>query len=69
MHDISKLHPIHQQMYKDFVSNKYTPHDVPDELYSVYLALANIPKEDWGKTSTVNKIKEAQQEQDISVVE
>lgn len=40
MHDISKLHPIHQQMYRDFVSNEYTPNIVPDSLYQYYLKLS-----------------------------
>jgi hypothetical protein len=57
-HDISKLHPIHQRMYKEFVSSEYTPNEVPDELYEAYLKLSKIPKKDWNKQSTKDKLKE-----------
>lgn len=56
-HDISKLHPIHQKAYKEFVSSEYTPNEVPDELYEAYLKLSKIPKEDWGKPATTEKLK------------
>jgi len=56
-HDISKLNPIHQQMYKEFISSPYTPNEVPDELYNVYLKLSKIAKKDWGKQSTVDAIQ------------
>ena len=62
-HDISKLHPVHQKMYHEFVASKYTPDEVPDELYNTYLALAEIPKKDWGKASTLEAVQEATQEQ------
>ncbi len=39
MHDISKLHPIHQKTYKEFVESKFTPNEVPDELYEYWLDL------------------------------
>lgn len=55
-HDISKLHPIHQKMYHEFVSSEYTPNEVPDELYNTYLALSEIPKKDWNKESTKEKL-------------
>lgn len=58
-HDISKLHPIHQQMYKDFVASEYTPDKVSDELYNTYLALSKIPQKDWGKPSTQEAIQKA----------
>jgi len=38
-HDISKLHPIHQKTYKEFVESDYTPNEVPDELYELWLDL------------------------------
>jgi len=38
-HDISKLHPIHQKTYKEFVESVYTPNEVPDELYDYWLDL------------------------------
>ena len=55
-HDITKLHPIHQRMYHEFVSSEYTPNEVPDELYNVWLTLASIPKKDWDKQSTTDQI-------------
>lgn len=57
-HDIKKLHPIHQKMYLEFISSEYTPNEVPDELYNTYLALSKIPKKDWNKQSTKDKLKE-----------
>lgn len=57
-HDISKLDPIHQKMYQEFVSSEFTPNQVPDELYNVWLTLADIPKKDWGKQSTKDAIKD-----------
>lgn len=59
MHDISKLHPIHQKTYQEFVSSEFTPNEVPDELYQTWLTLSEIPKKDWGKTSTIDKVQEA----------
>lgn len=56
-HDISKLHPIHQKTYKEFVSSEYTPNEVPDELYNTWLALSEIPEKDWGKPSTQEAIE------------
>lgn len=50
-------------MYQEFVASKYTPDEVPDELYNTYLALAEIPKKDWGKASTLEAVQEATQEQ------
>ena len=38
-HDITKLHPIHQKAYQEFISSEYTPNEVPDELYEVWLDL------------------------------
>ena len=58
-HDISKLDPIHQKMYKEFISSEYTPNEVPDELYEAYLKLSRIPKKDWGKPETIEKINES----------
>lgn len=58
-HDISKLDPIHQKMYKEFISSEYTPNEVPDELYEAYLKLSKIPKKDWGKPETIEKINES----------
>lgn len=46
-------------MYQEFVSSEYTPDEVPDELYNTYLALADIPKKDWGKPSTLEVVREA----------
>lgn len=43
-------------MYHEFVSSIYTPNEVPDELYNVWLKLSEIPKKDWGKESTREKI-------------
>ena len=56
-HDISKLHPIHQKAYREFVSSEYTPNEVPDELYNLWLTLSVIPEKDWGKASTLDAIK------------
>lgn len=56
-HDITKLHPIHQKMYQEFISSEYTPNEVPDELYDTYLKLSKIPKKDWGKQSTRDTIQ------------
>lgn len=56
-HEISKLHPIHQKMYQEFVSSPFTPNEVPDELYNTYLELSKIPKKDWGKQETIDKLK------------
>ena len=58
MHDISKLHPIHQRAYQEFVSSEYTPNEVPDELYNVWLTLSEIPQKDWGKASTQEAINQ-----------
>ncbi len=55
-HDIKKLDPIHQQMYQEFISSEYTPNEVPDELYKAYLELSKIPKKDWDKQSTKDKL-------------
>lgn len=57
MHDISKLHPIHQKAYQEFVSSEYTPNEVPDELYNVWLTLSEIPQKDWGKASTQEAVE------------
>lgn len=57
MHDISKLHPIHQRAYQEFVSSEYTPNEVPDELYNVWLTLSEIPQKDWGKKSTQEAVE------------
>ncbi len=56
-HDISKLDPIHQKMYQEFISSEFTPNEVPDELYDTYLKLSKIPKKDWNKSETIEKIK------------
>jgi len=56
-HDITKLHPMHQKMYLEFISSEYTPNEVPDELYNVYLELSKIPKKDWNKQSTRDTIQ------------
>lgn len=58
-HDISKLDPIHQKMYQEFISSEFTPNEVPDELYDVYLKLSKIPKKDWNKSETIEKINES----------
>lgn len=57
MHDISKLHPIHQKTYQEFVASEFTPNEVPDELYNVWLTLSKIPKKDWGKPTTLEQIQ------------
>lgn len=57
MHDITKLKPVHQKMYQEFVSSEYTPNEVPDELYNVWLTLSEIPEKDWGKVSTQEAVK------------
>lgn len=56
-HDISKLHPIHQKMYQEFISSEFTPNEVPDELYKVWLELSKIPKKDWNKQSTIDALQ------------
>lgn len=58
-HDITKLYPIHQKAYQEFISSEYTPNEVPDELYEVWLALSKIPKKDWGKQSTKDAIEKS----------
>lgn len=58
-HDISKLHPIHQKAYREFISSEFTPNEVPDELYKVWLELSKIPKKDWNKQSTIDALQEA----------
>ena len=55
-HDITKLDPIHQKMYQEFISSEFTLNEVPDELYDVYLKLSKTPKKDWGKESTKETI-------------
>lgn len=57
MHDITKLKPVHQKMYQEFVSSQYTPNEVPDELYNVWLTLSEIPEKDWGKPSTQEAVE------------
>lgn len=68
-YDLTKLHPDNRRVFEGLTPDAYISQEVIDKLYLVYVELNSIPKKDWGKTSTVNKIKEAQQEQDISVVE
>ena len=46
-------------MYQEFVSSEYTPNEVPDELYNVWLTLSDIPKKDWGKPETIGAVQEA----------
>lgn len=48
---------MHQKMYLEFISSEYTPNEVPDELYNVYLELSKIPKKDWNKQSTRDTIQ------------
>ena len=48
---------MHQKMYLEFISSEYTPNEVPDELYNVYLKLSKTPKKDWNKPETIDKIK------------
>lgn len=67
MHDISKLHPIHQKMYHEFITSEYTPNEVPDELYNLWLTLSEIPKKDWGSESTKEKVQEAVENPQIVV--
>lgn len=57
MHDISKLHPIHQKAYQEFTSSEYTPNEVPDELYNAWLILASIPEKDWGNPETQEAVQ------------
>lgn len=45
-------------MYQEFVSSEFTPNEVPDELYNVWLVLSEIPKKDWGEESTKQAIDE-----------
>lgn len=47
-HDLSKLHPIHQDLYKQFQESEYTP-NVPDELYEYWLDLNNTVPDIIGK--------------------
>lgn len=78
-HDISKLHPIHQRMYKEFVNSIYTPNEVPDELYNLYLDLNEtvpdiIGKQEHEMTKDQKKrfkakLKETQEKRNITVVE
>ena len=37
-HDLSKLHPIHRELYQQFQESQHTP-DVSDELYNFYVEL------------------------------
>lgn len=77
MHDISKLHPIHQQTYKEFVESKYTPNQVPDELYELWLDLNEtvpdiIGKEEKDMTKDQkkrykDKVKETESNRNIKV--
>lgn len=57
MHDLTKLHPIHQKTYKEFVSSIYTPNVVPDELYTFWVELNKHPQKDWGKQSVIDKAR------------
>lgn len=56
-HDITKLDPIHQKNYLEYTNSRYYDKKVADELYGVYLELSKIPKEDWGKPETTEKLK------------
>lgn len=57
-HDITKLHPIHQKTYKEFVSSEFTPNEVPDKLYNLWVELNKHPQKDWNKESVIESIKE-----------
>ena len=46
-------------MYREFVSSEFTSNEVPDSLYQLWLTLSNIPKKDWGKAETLDKVQEA----------
>lgn len=79
MHDISKLHPIHQQTYKEFVESKHTPNEVPDELYELWLDLNETVPDIIGKQEDEMtkeqkkryeaKVKETESKRNISVVQ
>ena len=58
-HDLTKLHPIHQQRYKEFQESPLTP-DVLDELYLTWLDLNKTVPDIIGKQENelTNKQKE-----------
>ena len=63
-HDITKLHPIHQKAYKEWLGQPILGGaPVPDEMYNVWLTLASIPQKNWGKQSTRDAVSTANDEQ------
>jgi hypothetical protein len=78
-HDISKLHPIHQKTYREFVESTFTPNEVPDELYNLWLDLNETVPDIIGKQEKdmtkdqkkrfKDKVKETESKRDITVVE
>lgn len=58
MHDISKLHPIHQKIYQEFVSSEHTPNEVPDELYEYWLSVADAVDDENTKQTNSGMIQE-----------
>lgn len=54
-------------MYHEFITSEYTPNEVPDELYNLWLTLSEIPKKDWGSESTKEKVQEAVENPQIVV--
>ena len=58
--DISKLLPEHQNIMQDFISDKFGvgyTEEYKQKMYNIYLALADIPKKDWDKQSTIEAIQ------------
>jgi len=58
--DISKPLPEHQNIMQDFISDKFGvgyTEEYKQKMYNIYLALADIPKKDWGKQSTLDKVQ------------
>jgi len=59
--DIEKLHPDHRQPMTDVLAMRgYTQmtDEKIEQIYNVYLELNKIPKKDWDKQSTRDKLKE-----------
>lgn len=64
--NISKEHKtVMQSILSDEYGVGYTEQQ-KKQIFNMYKELKKIPKKDWGKTSTVNKIKDAQDKRSIS---
>lgn len=56
--DISQLLPEHQELMKNAIHLGIIDKPGLEKIYNAYLELSKIPKKDWDKQSTRDKLKE-----------